>query len=278
MLPQRVPPPPRKNGAAAKNLDQARNEDRVGVVVSGAKIEEANGFYLPDGKRYGVTAYRKQHGEQTMNYNSNSTRWYISENYLGSWYRSKVVQDGDECNTPPRDGWEAGQGKVTLADGHVYKGEGKDDKTRVYSKRTWADGRVYEGKYKDDKKHGHGKYTWANGSVHAGEWKDEKRHGHGKYTSADGHVYEGEWKDDKKHGDGKYTLADGSVHEGGWKDDTISLPPCDGSETGLPPSSFLGQPPASTVRAHGAAQPEGDAAQVGGCSPKGTAPKSQVGM
>jgi hypothetical protein len=39
---------------------------------------------------------------------------------------------------------------------------------------TWADGKLYKGQWKDDKKHGYGEYLWDDGRKHRGEWKENR--------------------------------------------------------------------------------------------------------
>ncbi len=120
-----------------------------------------------------------------------------------------------------------GEGKITMANGHVYKSKPKEGKfmndgkfidsmLNGYGKATYATGDVYKGEWSDGKMHGNGKMTYKTGEVYEGEWKDGKSNGYGKMTYKNGDVYEGDWNDGMRQGNGKTTHPNGNVYEYLW--------------------------------------------------------------
>ena len=55
----------------------------------------------------------------------------------------------------------------------------------------YANGDVYNGEYKDDKSHGFGQYNHFYGGIYKGNWLENKKNGQGKETLPDNECYEG---------------------------------------------------------------------------------------
>lgn len=74
--------------------------------VKGAGTDDANGIYIPSGKKNGKTQYKN--GKYTLFYKGCHAKWMIISPD-GNLYRNKK-----DSNTPPENGWEKGCGKGSL--------------------------------------------------------------------------------------------------------------------------------------------------------------------
>ena len=138
--------------------------------------------------------------------------WANGDIYVGEFKDDKSNGQGTYTHSPEGE-WA----------GHKYVGEFKDDKTNGQGFRTFPNGNKYLGEEKDGKKHGYGTLTWANGDIYVGEYKDDKSNGQGTYTHSPegewaGHKYVGEWKDGKTNGQGFRTFPNGIKYLGEEKD------------------------------------------------------------
>ena len=129
-----------------------------------------------------------------------------------------------------------GSGKLTYANGNIYKGEflhGKPNGIGFFS----SEDVEYEGHFKDGEFHGKGSYIDTNGNSYQGEWLNGQEHGHGAYTWADGSSYEGGWMYGRQHGPGLFTSPSGRSYQGEWQK---GKPHGQGEETWPNGSRFVG--------------------------------------
>lgn len=153
----------------------------------------------------GEFLHGKRHGKGTLDLRATEGDFYegdfANDRYhgYGKWHRLKTWPwPEDEISSCPmkyegsfREGWPAGEGKLTTRDGKEYAG--------IFGNTQFKGGICYEG----DCQNGKGAVIYWHGLHYRGEFKNGKPHGHGtQYDAMNRWRYTGEFKNGEYDGYG----------------------------------------------------------------------------
>lgn len=125
----------------------------------------------------------------------------LDANGLPTGYGIFTWNDGDVYSGYYSAGKRHGMGRLTLADGTIYKGEWKNDRPDGDFEILWPNNRAhFWGKMQNGKYHGFGTMNYSNGCAYSGQWVNGLCHGEGTFTQENGMLYRGEFRNDRPCG------------------------------------------------------------------------------
>ena len=130
------------------------------------------------------------------------------KNKLKSWFKNKVLKQGDVTQNYPN--------------GDVYRGQMSKKQCHGKGIYNWKSGSMYDGDWLNNLKSGIGKQVWPDGSSYEGEWIQNQFGGKGTLTKKNGDVVVGLFGNGKAHGYCEYYYnsgdSKGTVYKGDFFD------------------------------------------------------------